>query len=251
MIEDLTTDLEQTLSHLGEAVARARLEKRLTVDELAKNSRVSALTVYRIEAGNGGVGTRNLMAVLRALDLDPMMRLVDTLPADELPLHPIHVTDDSVRAVIEDAVRGACQRLDGLFQQAKPEVDGISSNFQGLLVDHVTAMLCGRQAANLSRQVCLKGLLYSDDLLGREYSLADDANGFLVRMVGTDKVLDNNRFVRARRATDLYSSWDAAAESVKHYLTTNGHPPGPLRIVSGWFAPEESGGVRFTNPATR
>lgn len=245
---DYKPDLEQNLRHLGEAVTRARAAKGMTVADLARVSGVGAGTVTRIETGYGGTGARNLLAVLHALDLDPLSYIADSAPAEELPLHPLHIDNPEVQEAIEDAVRDACHRLDELFPSVSKEVEGIGSNFQGLLVQHVTAMLCGRQGANPGHLVQMHTLLYSDDLLGREYSLAEGADGYLVRLTGTDKVLENGRFRLVRSVNDLYSSWDSAAAAVRKYIETQGHLPGPVRITSGWLAREEDGGARFSAP---
>lgn len=244
---DRDNELEAKLQRLGMAVARARNEKGMTVEALSRASRVSGLTVSRIEAGYGGVGAKNLLAVLQALDLNPLAAVVDALPSEELPAHSLHLDNEVVQEAIEDAARDACQRLGELFPGNRPEVDGISSNFQGLLVQHLSAMLRGQQAANIGHLVSLTSLVYSDDQLGREYSLAEGANGYLVRLTGTDKVLDEGRFRRARAVRDMYTTWDAAAAAVRKYVETEGHLPGPVRIVSGWWAREESGGVRFSD----
>ena len=196
------------------------------------------------------MGSKNLLAVLQALDLNPLAAMVDALPAEELPLHSLHLDNEIVQEAIEDAARAACQRLDELFPGSKREVDGISSNFQGLLVQHLSAMLCGRQAANIGHLVALDSLVYSEGLLGREYSLAEGASGYLVRLTGTDKVLDEGKFRRARAARDMYTTWDAAATAVRAYVEKEGHLPGPVRIVSGWWAEDTSGGVRFSGART-
>lgn len=245
------SELEQKLKQLGGAVFRARFDKSMTVEAVARASRVSEVTVSRIEAGYGGVGSKNLMAVLQVLDLNPLAGLAGSLPSDELPMHSLHLDHPKVQEAIEDAAKAACERLDELFPGNRPEVDGISSNFQGLLVAHLSAMLCGRQDASASHPVMLKGLVYSNALLGREYVLADDADGYLVRLLGTDKVLDDNRFRRARAAQDLYTSWDSAADAVRKHIETVGHLPGPLRIVSGWLARDEAAGVRFSAPGAK
>lgn len=241
-----TPDLEQNLKELGEAVARARAAKGMTVAALARASGVGSLTVTRIENGFGGTGARNLLAVLHALDLDPLSYIVDSAPPEELPVHHLHIDNPAVQEAIDDAVREACHRLDELFPGVSKEAEGIGSNFQGLLVQHVTAMLCGRQSANIGHLVQLPNLVYSDDVLGREYVLEEGADGYLVRLTGTDKVLENGRFRLVRSVNDLYSTWDAAAAAVRAYVEANGHLPGPVRITSGWWAREEDGGVRFS-----
>lgn len=241
-----TQDLEQNLQQLGEAVARARAAKGMTVAALARAARVGALTVTRIENGFGGTGARNLLAVLHALDLAPLSYIADSAPAEELPLHRLHIDNPEVQEAIDDAVRDACHRLDELFPGVAKEVEGIGSNFQGLLVQHVTAMLCGRQSANIGHLVQLPSLVYSDDVLGREYVLEEGADGYLVRLTGTNKVLEDGHFRLARSVTDLYTSWDSAAAAVRKYIERQGHLPGPVRITSGWLARAEDGGVRFS-----
>jgi transcriptional regulator with XRE-family HTH domain len=243
---DFKPDLEQNLRQLGEAVSRARAAKGMTVADLARVAHVGAGTITRIETGYGGTGARNLLAVLHALDLDPLSYVVDSAPAEELPLHCLHVDNPAVQEAIDEAVREACHRLDELFPGVPKEGEGIGSNFQGLLVQHVTAMLCGRQGANPGHLVQLNNLLYSDDLLGREYSLAEGADGYLVRLTGTDKVLEDGRFRLVRTVNDLYTSWDSAAAAVRKYVESNGHLPGPVRITSGWLAREDDGGARFS-----
>lgn len=238
--------LEENLRQLGEAVSRARAAKGMSVADLAKLTRVGAGTVTRIEAGSGGTGTGNLLAVLHALDLDPLSYLASSMPADELPLHSLHVDNPAVQEAIEEAVRDACSRLDELFPGVSSEVEGIGSNFQRMLAQHVAAMLCGRQAAKPGHLVQLNNLLYSDDQLGREYALAEGADGYLVRLTGTDKILEDGRFRQVRSVSDLYSSWESAAAAVRKYVETQGHLPGPCRITSGWLAKEENGGVRFS-----
>jgi transcriptional regulator with XRE-family HTH domain len=251
LTEDRDSEVEQKLKQLGAAVLRARTEKGMTVEAVARASRVSVMTVSRIEDGYGGMGAKNLLAVLHVLDLNPLEGLADSLPADELPAHSLHLDNTDVQDAIDEAARAACNRLDELFPGVPKESDGISSNFQGLLVAHLSAMLCGRQAADIGHLVHLRGLVYHDDLLGREYVLKEGADGYLVRLTDTDKVLEDGRFRRARAVNDLYSSWDSAAAAVRKYVETEGHLPGPVRITSGWHTREEDGGVRFAAPSAK
>jgi transcriptional regulator with XRE-family HTH domain len=238
------TDLEQQLKMLGTRLQLARSKANLSIDELAKATRVSPLTLSRMEAGNGGVGSRNLMAVLsyHGMSLDDFSRVVDQ---EDLPLHAICLEDEKVSEVIEEAARAAIEKLDELFPGNRPEVDGISSNAQGLLVEQIKALLKGQSHYTPSYLTYLKPLVYSDSILGREYSKKQGAGGYLVRLVGTDRVLEDGRFRLARKATDMYSSWEAAAAAVRKFVNEEGHLPGPVRIVSGWWTGEDRG-VRFT-----
>jgi transcriptional regulator with XRE-family HTH domain len=238
------TSLEAQLQELGARITSARANAGLSSEALAKATGVSLSTLLRMETGNGGVGSRNLIAVVNhlGLSLDSYSRVVDQ---DSLPLYPHFVDDPEIMETIEEAVSELCGKLDELFPGAKRESEGISSNFQGLLRDHVCAMLCGQMYHRESHYVALNQLLYSDVNLGREYSLKEGANGYLVRLTGTDQVLEDGRFRPARKVGDLYTSWEAAADAVREYVKREGHLPGPVRIVSGWFASSGETGVQF------
>ena len=240
---DDENSLESQLETMGRRIGQAREAAGLSVEALAKATGVGLSTIQRMEQGNGGVGLRNLVAVMNHLGLS-----LDPYPGvqaqDALPLHPLFVDDEQVEYVVEEAVSELCEKLHGLFPGARREAEGISSNFQGLLCDHIRAMLCGDMHHRASHRIELNALLYSDSILGREYSLKDGADGYLVRLLGTDYVLEDGAFRLARKVSDLYTSWDAAAEAVRRYVKENGHLPGPVRIISGWFAQGETG-VRF------
>ena len=62
-----TTD-RQVLAELGERLARRRLDRNLTQDQLAREAGVSKRTVVRLENGQSSQVT-NLVRVLRALGL--------------------------------------------------------------------------------------------------------------------------------------------------------------------------------------
>jgi transcriptional regulator with XRE-family HTH domain len=77
-IQSELTD-ETVLIELGERLARLRLSRDLTQQQLGEQAGVARTVVQRIEAG-GPVTTANLVRVLRALDsLDALDRL---LPQD-------------------------------------------------------------------------------------------------------------------------------------------------------------------------
>jgi transcriptional regulator with XRE-family HTH domain len=248
--------LETQLAELGRSMNAARVHAGLSVEALSTATGVSVATLWRIEQGNGGVGIRNLMAVMHhlGLSIEQYPRVMDQRA---LPIHARFVDDPTVVDAVEEAVTELCEKLDELFPGASREREGISSNFQGHLQDHVFAMLCGQMHAQKSHRVALPELLYSERMLGREYSLADNpvyapneptAVGFLVRLVGTDQVLEDGRFLPARKVHDMYTSWDAAANAVREYVRRTGeHLPGPVRIVKGWWGEGETG-VHFGPP---
>ncbi|KVP97985.1 hypothetical protein WJ96_05285 [Burkholderia ubonensis] len=242
--------LENQLTELGNRIAAQRRSRGLSVEDVAKATRVSVPTIARIEGGNGGVGSKNLLAVMTYIGLPPVPDDSPVLNQAELPLHPLHMDNEVVQAAIEEAAKLAVERLDELFPGARPEIDGISSDFQGLLVKHLSAMLRGQPHYQLAYQTRLKPLVYSDVDLGREYSLAEGAAGFLVRLIDTPRVLEDGKFRLAHRARDMYTSWEYAAAAVRRYIEQEGHLPGPVRIVSGWWSDGETG-VRFTPPAAK
>lgn len=237
--------LESQLTELGNRIAVQRRSRGLTVEDVTKGTRVSMQTIARIEGGNGGVGTKNLLAVMNFVGLPPLPEDSPVMRQEELPLHPLHLDSEVVQTAIEEAAKLACERLDELFPGARAEVDGISSEFQGLLVKHLAAMLRGQPHYRLSHQSNLKPLVYSDVDLGREFALAEGAEGFLVRLVNTPRVLEDGAFRLAHRVRDMYTKWEFAAQAVKQYIDREGHLPGPVRIVSGWWSDGETG-VRFT-----
>lgn len=245
MSEQQDDVLESQLTELGNRISLQRRSRGLSIEDVAKGTRVSMPTIARIEVGNGGVGTKNLLAVMNFVGLPPLPEDSPAMRQDELPLHPLHMDNEAVQTAIEEAAKLACDRLDELFPDARAEVDGISSEFQGLLVKHLSAMLRGQPHYRLSYQSNLKPLVYSDVDLGREFSLAEGADGFLVRLVNTPRVLEDGAFRLAHRVGDLYTSWEFAAAAVKQYIEREGHLPGPVRIVSGWWSDGETG-VRFT-----
>lgn len=244
--EESVSPLEQQLIELGRRIARERQTRGMAVEDVARLSKVSVPTIARIELGNGGVGWRNLVAVMNALGLSPISEDSLAMRQEELPVHALHLNSDAVQEAVEEAARAACTELDALFPDSRPEVDGLNSNFQGLLVEHLKAMLCGEMAYRSSHHIALNRLVYSDGQLGREYHLKEGADGFLVRLVDTEQVLDDGRFRPAHRVNDLYTSWEYAAEAVHNFVSKGEHLPGPVRIVSGWFSGK---GVRFTAPA--
>jgi transcriptional regulator with XRE-family HTH domain len=241
--------LENQLIELGNRINAARRHLGKSVEDVALATGVSIPTILRIEAGNGGVGSKNLLAVLTHVGLPAIAEDSPIMRQAALPLHALHMDSEEVQEAVEEAARLACRRLDELFPGAKPEAEGISSDFQGLLVKHLGAMLRGQTHYRLSTMVNLKPLVYSDVDLGNYFSLKDGAQGYLVRLVDAQKVLEDRRFRLAHRVGDMYTSWEYAAAAVRDYIETEGHLPGPVRIVPGWWSDGETG-VRFTPPAS-
>jgi DNA-binding XRE family transcriptional regulator len=242
--------LENQLVELGNRINAQRRHLGKTVEDVSLATGVSVPTIIRIEAGNGGVGSKNLLAVMTHVGLPAISEDSPLMRQAALPVHALHVDSAEVQGAVEEAAKLACEHLDKLFPTARPEVEGISSDFQGLLVKHLGAMLRGQSHYRLSTMVNLKPLVYSDVDLGNEFSLKDGAKGYLVRLVESQKVLEDRKFRLAHRVGDMYTSWESAAAAVRDYIETEGHLPGPVRIVSGWWSDGETG-VRFTPLTTK
>lgn len=83
--ESLLSD-EAVLAEMGQRLAAARLERRLTQAQLAEAAGVSKRTVERLEDGASAQLT-NLVRCLRALDrLEGLERLLPETPANPLDL---------------------------------------------------------------------------------------------------------------------------------------------------------------------
>lgn len=75
--------LRRALRSLGEDVVTWRKLRGLTQAQLADRSNVSRGTLHRLEKGDGGVTTENLLRVLRGLGiLDNLSRAIDPYESD-------------------------------------------------------------------------------------------------------------------------------------------------------------------------
>lgn len=117
--------------------------------------------------------------------------------------YAMHVDDPEVGQVIEDAVHSLCRELDSLFPGAAPDGGkGVGSNFQGLMVEHVKAMLTGKNQARRSHYTHLPVLLADDNAFGQPFSLPNvQGAGYVVVSATDNTVLSaySNRFVPAFR----------------------------------------------------
>lgn len=75
------------LELLGERVARHRLNKNLTQEELAKLAGIGSATLKRIEHGSASTQLSNLINVLRVLGLDQNLDLL--IP--DIPPSPVQL----------------------------------------------------------------------------------------------------------------------------------------------------------------
>lgn len=113
------------------------------------------------------------------------------LESSRAALYPIHVDDAKVDSIVDSAVSLACRELDLLFPGVPPDGGkGISSNFQGLLVEHVKAMLTGQNQARRGHHTHLPALLADDNVFGAAFSLpAVQGAGYVVLSPTTSRAL--------------------------------------------------------------
>lgn len=173
--------------------------------------------------------------------------LGNTKPADyRLPVYARHVDDADVMAVVENAVSNLCENLDVLFPDAPPEGGrGISSNFQGLLVDHIKAMLAGRSDAGRSHSTHLPKLLATYDVFGKPFVLPKTPGaGYLIYHLESLKVLSaySGAFMQASQrgellsfggqdADVLFSDYEGATEAGLKALRDIGESPQTFRLL--------------------
>lgn len=202
------------------------------------------------------------------------------MPAEMLSevVHPIHIDDAEVEKAIERAVASACFELDMIFPDAPPETKGISSEFQGLLREHVRAMLTGKPAANKSTRTHLPVLLASDNVFGEHFDLpAEQGAGYLAFNPVTREVLSaySGKFVKAARLPDvefgaarqlqaplyfsfggrdvdaLFSFHDGATRAALVAMNEMGESPStyPVRIIAAVYEGERDCFVEVPNAA--
>jgi hypothetical protein len=180
-------------------------------------------------------------------------------------LYPIHVDSAPVQDVVDAAVRAACEELDALFPGARAEVNGISSNFAGMLEQHMKALLTGKAGYVPSHWVELPVLLATDRVFGKPFSLPDEPGcGYMVVDGTTSRVLSaySNQFVSAlgkptadgRVATQpgrdvdvLFSTHEAAVTKALDALKAEGVAPNArqIRVVVGVWDDEREQYVEF------
>lgn len=121
-------------------------------------------------------------------------------------LYPVHIDNPAVQAVVQTAVSAACAELDSLFPGAKPEVNGVSSNFAGLLENHIKALLTGKTGYTPSHLVELPVLLATDHVFGKPFNLPEEQGaGYMVVDETSRKVLSaySGRFSFAMQDASL------------------------------------------------
>lgn len=87
------------LQELGERVARHRLNKNLTQEELARQAGIGLATLKRMEHGSASTQLVNFINVLRALGLDPSSELL----VPDVPPSPVQLANIQKRNVRQRA----------------------------------------------------------------------------------------------------------------------------------------------------
>ena len=152
-----------------------------------------------------------------------------------LPLYPRLVDEEEIDDAVERATSAACEVLDELMatmSKRLPELNGISSNFQGLLADHIRAMLTGAENASKGHRTHLTPLFYSGRFR-RIAPLQGPLQGYsMVRTAAKagDPALyfvDDRGWVplEALGAGDLYTSAEAALTAVLKAMRNQGDSP--------------------------
>lgn len=163
---------------------------------------------------------------------DGLIRLSRLRAPSEQPMYALMVDDPQVDEVIERAVSAACEVLDELFPGAPKESRGISSNFQGVLLDHIRAMLTGIEARHCNHRTYLNALLGRWDSFGSISPIPDGNIGYTVVKVGDrygqhDLYYDEGQLKELAHLdpSSLFTSQEACAKAVMQWLDRQGLSP--------------------------
>jgi transcriptional regulator with XRE-family HTH domain len=74
MNEEGATETARSLDDIGKRMARGRLGRNITQQELARISGVSRQTLHRLESGDGRITLCNFIRICQALDLVDALR---------------------------------------------------------------------------------------------------------------------------------------------------------------------------------
>lgn len=190
--------------HLEGLVDGAEMAPR-AAENLSAGERVEK-SLGKLKAAGGGRKTFRLhQSAVKELDrmvaeenhpnhtaaIEAMLVHRPRLESSGVALYPIHVDDTKVDSIVDNAVSLACRELDQLFPGVAPDGGkGISSNFQGLLVEHIKAMLTGQNQARRSHHTHLPALLADDNVFGASFSLpAVQGAGYVVLSPTTSRAL--------------------------------------------------------------
>jgi hypothetical protein len=197
-------------------------QQRLLLESVAQAEGVSATEVIK----------RGLGLVAKSVNSSARM-----------PMYSRRVDDPRVTKPIEAAAAAACEVLDEMMRELgvrAPEVNGISSNFQGLLVEHLTAMLTGDEHARKTYSTALHPLFATWKSFGR-VPLPTKLQGYTLMRERTRSCPEELYFngdhgwVPLNRLDigDLYTSDDAAVTDTLKHMEQQGEVPRdyPMQLV--------------------
>lgn len=234
--------MNTTLLEFAQQLTARRKQRGMTQSQLALAAGLGLQTVVRMEQGHPGVGMGNVVAVLTALDMPMALANAHEDYREALPEYPLHLNHAKVSDAVEQAAAQACEVLDQLFS-GLPERHGINSNFQGLLIDHLKAMLQGYSHHEPRHRVTLNRLVFGPQDYGPWQRLPEGAAGFHLRLQGTEDVLWDDRVRSISRVDDCFATSEAAEAYFIGYLEREGYPPAPVSVAPCWWA---SQGCSFT-----
>lgn len=81
-------------------------------------------------------------------------------------MKPMHIEDEEIQDAIQQAARAACEVLDETFPGHDGNKPGITSNFQGLLVEILVQMLAGNDPVSRGSATRLPRLVFTDRSFG-------------------------------------------------------------------------------------
>jgi len=154
------------------------------------------------------------------------------------PLYARLVDEPEIEEAVEEAMQAAVDVLDRLFPQKGPEKFGISSNFQGVLKEHITAMLTGKASARSTHSRALNALFGDWKSLGQVRSAGPQEGYSVVQLPvrhGDDPMYyhsDKKRFVPLATvgADTLFTSEDAALKDVFTWMKSEELSPREVQL---------------------
>lgn len=99
-------------------------------------------------------------------------------------MYPRSVEDEDVQLAIDEAVEAALDRLDELLPGKNSESEGINSNFRGVLVEQITAMMTGRHYSDRTTMAHLNPLFGDWRSFGR-HIYPEKNQGVTLMMTGS------------------------------------------------------------------
>lgn len=151
----------------------------------------------------------------------------------QVPLYANDVREQSIQEAVEEAAAEACRRLDDLFPGAPKERGGIGSQFQGVLVEHLAAMLTGREYSQQSYARAMPALFGDWRTFGRVTDVGGQEGVTLLkvpeRLDGEQLFYDGDkgRFVPLASVSvgALFTSSEAAVTAGYAWLRAEGLSP--------------------------